>query len=442
MTAASRVDTRIEKRRKLVRIVHFGMDLQHIHIPFRHELQIKNCTQSTPEMKEVTVLFHCPYCGTQVKNNELYCIKCGKHLPEDMHTRMNVSKSTNKFWYLPLAVIFLLSLSIGIFFLYLENQTEYAKELYSEGEKSAQEGNYEEAKDLFEQALEQKGNFPQASNAVEFMDIAIRIHSKLESASKHLAKQEYQEALSLIVDTESSLKNYNGSVVKKLVNEIILTRNTIKIDQLNSQLQKQPTIDELKVLLWEAESIKSTEAEKITTTIRKQIIDYTYSKASEQLNKRHFSDAQTLVDNGLIYAPESKKLNSLQTAISNERSAFETAQQSRIESALNTAEEERKQNKNDAVKLVSVELQNDNQKNLVVKGKVKSVATIPINTILVEYDLLTTKGEKFKSNEVYVFPDTLYPNEAGEFEFTHFDIKNETSNLKVEVTKIKWYTDK
>ncbi|ASN05931.1 zinc ribbon domain-containing protein [Virgibacillus necropolis] len=387
-------------------------------------------------------MFHCPYCGTKVQDNESYCIKCGKRLPEDIHNRLHLSKGSKKFWFLPLAILFLLALSIGVFYLFLENQTAQAKELYSDGEKNAQKGNFEKAKDLFEQALEQKENFPQASNAIEFMDIAIIIQSKLDNAAKELAKLEYQEALNGIVETESSLKNYNGSVVKKLVNEIVLTRNTIKIEQLKSQLQKKPTNDELKVLLWEAESIKSNEAEKITSNIRNQIIDYTYSKASEQLNKHHFSDAQTLVNDGLIYAPDSKKLKSLQTAIDNEKIAFETAQQRRIESAISTAEKERKQNKNDAVELVDVKLLNDEQGKLVVKGEVKSIATIPINTILVEYDLLTKEGEKFKSNEVYVFPDTLYPNEAGEFEFTHFDITNKAKELKVEVTKTKWYTDK
>lgn len=393
-------------------------------------------------MKEVTVLFHCPYCGTKVKDNESYCINCGKHLPEDMHHRLSVSKASKKFWYLPLVVILLLGLSVTGFHLFLENQAAQAKALYTNGEKNAQEGDYEEAKKYFEDALDQKENFPQASTAVEFMDIAMRIQSKLDDAAKHLAKQDYNEALNLIAETESSLKNYNGSVVKKLVNEIVLTRNTIKIDQLKSQLQNDPTIDELKGLLWEAEAIKNSEAEKITADIRNQIIDYTYSMASEELNKLHFSDAQTLVNDGLIYAPESEKLNSLKTAIKNERNAFETAQQRRIESAINTAAQERMQNKNDAVELVNVGLQNDDQGNLVVMGKVKSIATIPINTILVEYDLLTKEGEKFKSNQVYVYPDTLYPNEIGAFEFSHFDITNKAKEFKVEVTKIKWYTEK
>ncbi|WP_430791414.1 zinc-ribbon domain-containing protein [Virgibacillus flavescens] len=390
----------------------------------------------------MTVLFHCPYCGTKVNDNESYCIKCGKHLPEDMYNRLAVSKQTKKVWFLPLIIVLLLGVSVSGFYLFLENQAAQAKELYSNGEMTAQKGDYEKARELFNEALEQKGNFPQASTAVHFMDIAISVQSKLDHAAKKLAKQEYKEALSELADTETELKNYDGSVVKKLVNEIVLTRSTIKIDQLKSQLAKEPTTDELKGYLWEAESIKNSEAEKITETIRNQIIDYTYSKASEALNRRHFSDAQALVSEGQIYAPESDKLKSLQTAIDNEKVAFETAQQRRIESALNTAAQERKQNKNDAVKLVNVKLLNNEQDKLIVKGKVKSIATIPINTILVEYNLLTKKGKEFKSNQVYVYPDTLYPNETGEFEFTHFDIINKAEELDVKVTKIKWYTEK
>ncbi|ASK63657.1 zinc ribbon domain-containing protein [Virgibacillus phasianinus] len=386
-------------------------------------------------------MFHCPYCGTKVRDNESYCIKCGKQLPEDVHNRLTKPARSKKIWFLPLIIFALLSLSIGFLHLFLENQTAQAKDLYSNAEKKASEGNYKKAKTLFEEALKQKENFPQASNAIEFMDIAMQVQNNLDNAAKYLAKQEYQKALQHIAETDSTLKNYNGSVVKKLINEIVLMKNTIKTDQLKNQLEEEPSIDQLKILLWEAESIESSEAEKITTNIRNQIINYTYSKASKQLNKLHFSDAEILVKDGLVYAPDSKKLNSLQTAIDNERVAFETAQQRRIESAISKAEEERKQNKNDAVKLESVKLQENKQDKLVVKGKVKSVATIPINTILVEYDLLTKNGDKFKANEVYVFPDTLYPNETGEFEFTHFDITGKAKELKVKVSKIKWYTE-
>lgn len=73
-------------------------------------------------------------------------------------------------------------------------------------------------------------------------------------------------------------------------------------------------------------------------------------------------------------------------------------------------------------------------------GKVKSGATIPVNSILVEYSL-EANGEALLTNEVYVYPDTLYPDETGEFEFTHYDIDRKKKDISINVDRIKWYTD-
>src|SRR5690606_1770414 len=179
---------------------------------------------------------------------------------------------------------------------------------------------------------------------------------------------------------------------------------------------------------------------QITENIRNQIVDFTYTKASEQLSEKHFSDAQMIVEDGIKYAPNSEKLHSLQTTIEKEKVSFEITQQQRIQQAIDTAEEEREMNETDAIKVDSVKLENDDQGNLVVKGEVKSIATIPVSSILVEYSLLTNDAE-FLSNEVYVFPDTLYPKESGKFEFTHFDINQDVKNIDIKVKKITWYTN-
>ena len=68
------------------------------------------------------------------------------------------------------------------------------------------------------------------------------------------------------------------------------------------------------------------------------------------------------------FAPRSEKLQSLEKTIEKEKSTFETTQQERIEQAISTAEKEQKVNEKDAVKLVSVKVDNDKQGNLVIKG--------------------------------------------------------------------------
>ncbi len=386
-------------------------------------------------------MHHCPYCGMRVKEDESYCIKCGRKLPEDMLMRLENRKEFNKFWFIPIATLAIVLLSSGIYYVFMQNQLADAKDLYNNAEQQAMDGNFKKAQDMLEASLDNSNGFHQAELALNYVQKGMAIESDIKHADTLMENEEFQQALSLINKAENSIKNYEGAAVTELVNSLTSKRNKIKLEQLKYKLNHDPEINELKTLVWEAETIKTEKGKKITKNIRNQIINYTYSKASEQLNGKQFSDAMIIVKEGLKYAPESEKLQSLKTTIDKEKIAFETAQRKRIEQAINTAEQERQFNRNEAIELVSVSLDNNKQGKLVVKGKVKSNATVPINTILVEYSLSTKDGNNFSSNEVYVYPDTLYPDETGKFEFTHYDIEKQNTAIKVQVDTINWYTD-
>lgn len=385
-------------------------------------------------------MLHCPYCGNYVKEEELYCIHCGKQLPDDLNNRRNNSKTPSpKSWLFPLTVLLSTLFIIGISYFWLESKISHAKELYIDGEEKLLEGDYNSAKNLFAEALEHHPNFEQAAVAMEFANKALQIANRLEQAEKHIEKQQYKDAIDIAAQGENELKNYNGRAVSALIDHIKEKHHEFKIAHLNHLLNDETSIDDLKVLLWEAENI-GTKAEDITASIRQQIVDYTFSKASELLNEKQFNDALLIVEDGLKFAPSSEKLLSLKTTIDKEKVAFETAQQERIEQALTIAEEESKRNETDAVELLNVELGKDKQNNLIVKGAVKSTATVPIHSILIEYEIVTEKGKQILTNEVFVYPDTIYPDEKGNFEFTHYEMDGNPSKWKVHVKKIKWYT--
>ncbi|RYG74005.1 zinc ribbon domain-containing protein [Lentibacillus lipolyticus] len=391
-------------------------------------------------MKAGITMHHCPYCSTKVRNDENYCLSCGKKLPDDRQERLMEKKPFNRYWYIPIAIFSLLLLTSGIYYTFLQSQSAQAAEKYQEAEAHAMEGNYTEAIDSLEQSLSHDHSFQQAKDALQFVQKAASIKKDMKQASDLLEKKEFQNALSLVNEAENGITNYNGEAVIQLIDHITTKRNSIKLAQLKQKLSQNPGIDDLKVLLWEADAIQSDEAAGIASSIREQIVDYIFSKASEQLNNNQFSDALLIVDDGLKYAPDSKKLQSLKTTIEKEKTAFETAQRQRIEQAISSAEKEKKLNENDAIELVSVSAKRDKQGKLTVQGKVKSTATIPVNSILIEYSLLTN-DESFLSNEVYVYPDTLYPDDVGEFEFTHYDIDRNTNNISINVDQVKWYTD-
>ncbi|MFU0791714.1 MAG: zinc ribbon domain-containing protein [Virgibacillus proomii] len=386
-------------------------------------------------------MLYCPYCGTQTKEDEHYCVKCGKYLPEDRYNRINNKSPWIKRWKLPLLSSVIVLLSFLSTYIILEINTAKAKDLYIEGEEKVLKQDYQTAKTLFQEALDHKSNFYQAQNSLDFMDTALSIQAVIKEATTLMEKKQFQQALTMLNKPEQKLKNFNGEAVNQIIELITKKRNTIKLNQIKYELEKKPNIDKLKLLLWEAASIETGEASTITENIRNQIISFVFTKASEQLNNKQFNDAQLIVKDGLKYAPESEKLLSLQTTIDKEKIAFETAQQNRIEQAMSTASQEQQANKSNAIILKNIDLTNDDQGNLVVKGQVQNKAAIPINSIVVKYAILTKKGKEILTNEVYIYPDELYPNKKGKFEFTHYDLDEKYMNLKAEVKAITWYTE-
>lgn len=385
-------------------------------------------------------MLYCPYCGTKAKEDEHYCIKCGKSLPDDMNTRTDSKKTLNKWWILPAITIVLVAITVGIYAFLLQHHTSKAMELYSEAEKLIMDENYDEANVVLLESLKHRSNFTQAEISLDYTNEATLINDQLGEAKKFLENREYKPALDLINDTEEKLKSYNGPAVSKLIEKIDTAYGITKLEQVKTQLEEEPSINELRILIWEAEEINHPEAKAISTSIRDRIIDYTFSRASEELNEKQFNDALLITEDGLKYAPESEKLISLVANINKEKLAFESAIQERIEQAVNTAYQEDQMNENDAIEVVSVNIENDEAGQIVIKGEVKSVATVPINSVLVEYALLENDQELL-TNKIFIFPEIIYPEEKGKFEFTHFDLKNKSTELKAEVRKITWYTN-
>ncbi len=386
-------------------------------------------------------MLHCPYCGGKIHEKEVFCTQCGEKIPGDIYDRMPQKNLHSKWWILPIACFFILLVAVGSFYIYLEKKENQAEIYFNQGEELALNGDFYKAQNKFEQAIKLKDNFPVAKDVFQFMQVAIDIDNNLTQAEKHVENNDFTKAIKLINQSEDHLKNYNGEVVNLIVTNVATAREKTLISQLDEQLAKEPSISELKNLLWDAESIQNEKAKKIATDIREQIIAFTFSEANQSLKENQFTNARDTVEEGLKYAPNSEKLLSMKTTIEKEKTAFETALEQRIEQAMNAAEEERNMNENDAVEIVDIKVSQNDQKKLVVSGKLKSVATVPINSISVEYQLLNEKDEKLASNEVYIYPDTLYPDEEGRFEYTHFDIKPDNVNVKVKIVKVKWFLD-
>lgn len=384
-------------------------------------------------------MLYCPYCGTKVKEDEHFCMQCGKKIP-DIESRL-VRKHFNKWWILPIVTLIVVSIGIIGFAYSLDFRTTKAMGLYTEAEKLLHEEKYEQARELLEDSIKYKKDFSHAQVALEYAIEAIQIKEQLDKAKELLNENEYKASLELLLETEEKLNNYQGPLVSLLVEKIETLHSTVKFAQLQAKIVEDPSINAIRNLIWEAEEINHPEAKELAEQLRNQLVDYTFSKASEALNDKQFNDALLITEDGLKYAPDSEKLQSLLTNINKEKHSFESAIKDRMEQAIDTAFEDYQRNANEAIELVAADLEKNEDHQITIKGQVKSNATVPITSILVEYTLVKDE-EEFLTNEIYVFPSTLYPGEYGKFEFTHFDLEEEdTSNLEVSIKKITWYTE-
>ena len=383
-------------------------------------------------------MYFCPYCGTKVHEDEHYCMKCGKAIP-DIESRL-VDKKFNRWWILPIISTIVVSISIAIFTYVLDYKNTKALELYVQAEKRLLNEEYDEATDLLEASIQHKKDFTYAQVALDYSKAAIQIEEQLKKAGDLSKREDYKAAIDLLRDAEENLNMYQGPLVSSLVEKIDTLHADVQLEQLRAIIAEGPSIDVIRLLIWEAEEINHPDAKEVAEQLRNQLVEYTFSKASEALNENQFNDAILITEDGLKYAPESEKLQSLLTNINKEKLSFESALQDRMEQAMDTAYADYRKNANDAIELVSVEMENNDEGQLAIKGEVKSIATVPINSILVEYTLARDDVE-FVTNEIYVFPSTLYPGEIGKFGFTHFDLKDDSDDMTVNIKKITWYTD-
>ncbi|WP_143262119.1 zinc ribbon domain-containing protein [Sediminibacillus massiliensis] len=356
-----------------------------------------------------------------------------------MFDRNPSNKKDYRIWFIPLCTLIITITAVGAYYLFLQNQTSKAQSAFENGEEMLLSGKFQRASRQFQEALESKSDFPAAKEVKVFTDNALDAEEHISKAVKLTNQRKFQQSLEELDAAESLLKNYHGEAVELLLTNIVDQRTATEMELLKSEMDKDPSIEELKTLLWQAEAIKDEEAASIAEIIRDRIVSYIYSTASEQLSQKQFTNARDIVEDGLHYVPESSKLESLQTTIQKEKTAFETAQQDRIEQAITAAEKEKDRNLNNAVEIEKASVERNQQNEIVVNGNIKSVATVPINSVAVEYSIMNKKDEVVLTNEVYVFPDTIYPGEKGKFEFTHYEQDSGQNALKIEIDKIKWF---
>lgn len=390
--------------------------------------------------KKVVLMKYCPQCGIKTYENEKFCVSCGAELPQDIEERKKVKKEFNKWWLVPIStLIFFLLFSIGFHF-YLSHINKLAVSAYEEGIELALNGDFDQSKEKFVQSLNYKENFKASIISLDFLELAEEIDQNLQSVDELVENESYQQAMRLIKETETKLSQYDGEIVNQLLNKIMDKRNEVLIEQIETQLTETTNIEDIKIQLWRVESIQSEKAKQLADQMKEQIVNYSYNQANDALQENQFSLALSIANDGLRYVPESERLESLKTTIEKQKVAFETEQQQRIKQALTQYEIEQENNENNAIELIQMDLI-DSKNGITVLGELKSVATVPIYSVSIKYSIYNNEDELILENEAFLYPETLYPEETGKFEYFHNEIEYEADELNIHIEKISWYLE-
>lgn len=385
----------------------------------------------------------CPHCGKQVQIDEKFCITCGKALPNNLKDRYTMKKSFLRHnWKIPIIVSMLSILILIAVYYYLNYRDTQALQSYEEAEQLAMLGDYEQALSKLNTAINYKNNFPYAKDARQLMEYVLSFQPKLEAVQISTSENNFESAFSTIYTIEKKLNLYMGTFAETMQTKIKQLKTDTQIEQLHYQFENKPTMDQLKTLIWEAEAIDDERAELLAKEASDKFISEIYQEATKLLERHQFNSAISLIDDAFIYLDSSDTLLNLQSTIQKEKVAFESYQQQLIQHATDISENDTKSNKQNALKVKESNIvTKDNQ--VIVTGKLLSTATVPIHSIKINYAIYDNK-KKIVSNQVYLEPDQLYPNEEGKFEFIHFDIdlkKIESKALTLSIEEIKWYID-
>ncbi len=382
----------------------------------------------------------CPNCGSQVEIMETFCVSCGKRLPEDINKRKLPEKPSKKWWLLPTVSLILASCIIGSTYFITNYQSNKALNYYDEAAEMALIGDYQQAINLLERALDYKENFPAAEEVIAFLNVAMEVEEDIKQVETLNEQRKFAESFNIIRNSEADLQKFSGDLTDQLMEENLATKNQTLLKQATYKLNNDPTTAELKALLWEVEDITHEQADELHEEVHQKLVSMTYQEATALLEDFQFSQALHVIEDTLKVVESSEQLDSLKTTINKEKTAFESAQEQRIEQALSAFEEEQELNESHAIELIDIQIQEEKD-NWVITGQLKSVATVPIHSILVSYSIRDKDDNTVLENDVYVFPETLYPDEEGNFEFTHYDVNTDYERLTPKVEEVTWYLE-
>ncbi|MFC7061425.1 zinc-ribbon domain-containing protein [Halobacillus seohaensis] len=384
----------------------------------------------------------CTECGSENNSGSRYCSHCGEKLsnvPKE-GSDVDVEPSPKNIWpvILPIAVFILIASVIGYTYNHSKQVNKSVLEDKNEAEELALNGKYKEAENLLVTAANQRPNYQALQTSLSSVRDVRKLDNELNQVEESIENNKLDTALENLASINNSMMKKEDRLVVTLTEKLNQLDSRITVNKINNQLKKLTSIDELAEKLNTLSGLDLEEATRVREKITEKIVSISTKNAEEAMKEKQFNEAIAAVDEGLQYVINHEKLAQLKDRVEQEKQAFEQEKLERIERAMEQAAEEDLKNRQDAVKILDVNVSEDEFGDITVKGEVQSEATKIVSSIEVTYDIINENDKVIESETAQVYPMYLNPEDKGTFEKNYYDFENKVT---VKVTNVQWYVE-
>ncbi|APM38207.1 FxLYD domain-containing protein [Clostridium kluyveri] len=426
----------------------------------------------------------CYNCKIEVSDNAVFCHKCGARLKkEDTEINSNSdtiqvykinkilkntvensqvktlppikttskkndsNKNGNKIYFkfsfyknknimIPLVSTILMTfITIGYYFYEITVSKNVEKNRVN-AETIALKGNISEAYAKVDKALSLRPNNKTLQADKKILQDGENINSHINIVDNYIKKKNYIQAFNELDKANDLIYNKQGAFYSLLNKTIENKRMAVTVIQIKSEMNNESSIDDLADLLTKISNYTIQEAKDTANELRNRISSVAYDTANEYLKKNNFISALDTINKGITYNPKDEKLLNFKETIVAKKNSFEKAEQNRIQQALTSAATEDKNNKTNAVEVTSTSTNINKYGDFVIKGTVKNIATKPISSIKIYYDIFDSNNKNLGSGSTYVYPNYLDVGATGKFENTEY---NMLKGHHIKITNITWF---
>jgi hypothetical protein len=336
----------------------------------------------------------------------------------------------------PLLSIILVTIGLSYYYIQEKEINAEVLKLKKTAEESALKGEYEGSRKLLEEGISKRPAYEVLKGDLEMVDKALEFEKLLNSAGSHIQKTEFDAASKDISNLKAKLSGVHSPLFNRFSALVEEKEIKITVGTVKKELNELVTVDALAGKLSILASLPEKEATPVRTEILNKIIQISTEGAEEKLKSKQFSEAFSIIDIGLEYATNDKKLLAFKERVEQEKNGFEKAEQERIDQAMEAAAQEDLKNKTAAVDVLSTTSEVDEYGDLYLSGEVKNVATTGINSITIYYSIFDENNSFVDEGYTTVYPYYLEPGETGTFDDIYYGVYQ---NGTVTIDNITWY---